>query len=731
MHQLQAIKSKPSNEPSARRDAQPLTAPVSEQERWMELQRGIGNQAVSRMLQRRESAPPKRAMPERPTVARLARVPMRGPPAGAAPCACGGSCPRCQSGHAPSGMLPMSTLGDESEQEADRAAVAVMNMGASRVASGAAPSVGAMTSRLQRMPEAGGGSPFAPPIVQDVLRSRGRPLDSTTKAFMEPRFGRDFGDVRVHTDARAAESARAVDARAYTVGRDVVFGSPGYAPDNPEDRSLLAHELAHTLQQRQRMPTLQRSTAGRCSDAMDVDEARDETKAVGRAAHEQIQSAFAAHYTPEVEIPRASKEGGRVGTRCPKEGTPNGLADLFGYYAGNVEIGEIKSIEGAAHATAQVVHYGRRVQESVDRLLHKKKPLCPGDPDQRDLIFDSAHLDGVVQKGTDPNPTPLTSFAPPGPLWLGPFKYNTRKQLYCEVKRDGGVLYWCTKKRRREDERKEPFKYVYKQAERRKERVKFTNFDGRYRELLRLLPPAYAPVGSRLVFAIPRQLFDGIDGAEQLARSQSFLRIGFRDRPVYAYRFGIALPAAILAAPVVVAALAVLIVEAAPLVIGSAAVETGTGVALETGAGAALETGAGAALETGAGAALETGAGAALETGAGAALETGAGAIEVIDLTASAATGTAAATTVAAEAIPLWMVPTAQAFAKQAALSIVAVLVGAGLSEDDANAAATAGLKNPHVFTVVDVTRAKQQPGIHSALTVGGEKFRVIGEMQS
>ena len=62
-----------------------------------------------------------------------------------------------------------------------------------------------------------------PPIVHEVLHSPGQPLDPATRAFMEPRFGHDFSTVRVHTDARAAASARTVNALAYTVGRDVVF----------------------------------------------------------------------------------------------------------------------------------------------------------------------------------------------------------------------------------------------------------------------------------------------------------------------------------------------------------------------------------------------------------------------------------------------------------------------------------------------------------------------------
>ena len=65
----------------------------------------------------------------------------------------------------------------------------------------------------------------APPIVHDVLGSPGQPLDAATRAMMEPRFGHDFGKVRVHTDTCANESAHAVNALAYTVGPQIVFGA--------------------------------------------------------------------------------------------------------------------------------------------------------------------------------------------------------------------------------------------------------------------------------------------------------------------------------------------------------------------------------------------------------------------------------------------------------------------------------------------------------------------------
>jgi len=79
--------------------------------------------------------------------------------------------------------------------------------------------------------------------------SPGQALDPATRVFMEARFGQDFGSVLVHTDNRAADSARSINAVAYTVGSDVVFGAGQYAPATAAGRKLLAHELAHTIQQ--------------------------------------------------------------------------------------------------------------------------------------------------------------------------------------------------------------------------------------------------------------------------------------------------------------------------------------------------------------------------------------------------------------------------------------------------------------------------------------------------
>jgi len=97
----------------------------------------------------------------------------------------------------------------------------------------------------------GGETTIAPALGDRIqsLRAGGRPLDPITRAFMEPRFGHDFSQVRVHTDAAAAEKARVLHARAFTLERDVVFGAGQYAPTTDAGRALIAHELAHVVQQ--------------------------------------------------------------------------------------------------------------------------------------------------------------------------------------------------------------------------------------------------------------------------------------------------------------------------------------------------------------------------------------------------------------------------------------------------------------------------------------------------
>jgi hypothetical protein len=103
-----------------------------------------------------------------------------------------------------------------------------------------------------RAKESPGATPEVTPEIENgiqALRGNGQPLPEAVRAFFEPRLGSSLGHVRVHTDVQAAGMAQAVNARAFTLGHDVAFAAGQYAPETPEGRRLLAHELTHVVQQ--------------------------------------------------------------------------------------------------------------------------------------------------------------------------------------------------------------------------------------------------------------------------------------------------------------------------------------------------------------------------------------------------------------------------------------------------------------------------------------------------
>ncbi|HJR08371.1 MAG TPA: DUF4157 domain-containing protein [Pyrinomonadaceae bacterium] len=201
-------------------------------------------------------------------------------------CACGGGCPRCEEesaavAAAAQPKLRISTPGDRYEQEADRVADEIMRMPATHSATPtttpthtrAAPQLvqrkcSSCESAARRKPpeeeerrviqtkkasgDSSGGGTFAPHELHSELSAQqggGASLSESARSFFEPRFGHDFANVRVHTDSRADSMARSINARAFTIGQDIAFRSGEYAPDSFEGKKLLAHELAHTLQQ--------------------------------------------------------------------------------------------------------------------------------------------------------------------------------------------------------------------------------------------------------------------------------------------------------------------------------------------------------------------------------------------------------------------------------------------------------------------------------------------------
>jgi hypothetical protein len=180
--------------------------------------------------------------------------------------------------------------------------------------------------RLARRPATGGGGGgLAPPIVREVLASAGRPLDAAARGFMEPRFGHSFAAVRVHTDGRAAASARAVAARAYTVGRHLVFGTGEYAPHTTGGRGLLAHELAHVVQQEGTgAPSLHRLAVGPVDDEAEREAERSADAVLRGSVPAPLRAAGAgARLRRWEQPPRVEGEAaGPAGPQPPREGEP-------------------------------------------------------------------------------------------------------------------------------------------------------------------------------------------------------------------------------------------------------------------------------------------------------------------------------------------------------------------------------------------------------------------------
>ena len=159
------------------------------------------------------------------------------------------------------GILPKLEVGgteDPEEKEADDVADRVMRKPVSGFGGGACTCTpgGVMCEecqsakvRVRRSASKAGGVSDAPSSVHRALATSGGQLDASVRTDMEARFGRDFGNVRIHTDQSAAELAGAIDAHAYTAGSHIVFGQGQYAPRSDTGRRLLAHELAHVVQQ--------------------------------------------------------------------------------------------------------------------------------------------------------------------------------------------------------------------------------------------------------------------------------------------------------------------------------------------------------------------------------------------------------------------------------------------------------------------------------------------------
>ena len=132
---------------------------------------------------------------------------------------------------------------DALEHEADRVADQVLAGPAHALVKGAPPRIQRFTGQVNASADT------APASVDRILASPGRPLDPALRQDMEQRFSHDFSRVRVHSGGDAEQSAREVNANAYTAGHNIVFGAARFAPGTREGRRLIAHELTHVMQQ--------------------------------------------------------------------------------------------------------------------------------------------------------------------------------------------------------------------------------------------------------------------------------------------------------------------------------------------------------------------------------------------------------------------------------------------------------------------------------------------------
>jgi Domain of unknown function (DUF4157) len=624
-------------------------------------------------------------------------------------CACGGTiegggeCAACRARRS----LPIASPSDERERAADAAVERAL---------------GGVSGR-------GAMRPPAAPTADPLGASSGR-LPRAVARDLGSRFGHDFSQIKVFSDEASARAADTLGAAAFTVGQNVYFAHGRYQPDTPEGRTLIAHELAHTIQQASGPALIQRRLAGDCASAMEnVDEQRDELSRAGRAAHLQIESYFSDVLSHERRVPRGDKR--TMGRACPGVTTSYGAADLVRFKGMTVSIGEIKSIDGREYAAPEVAHYIERGDESAGRLLGTGP--CRGRPDDRDKTFDEHWFEGAIQR-TRRKPTlqALDTGVPAATTDLGPFLSDARKHLRCERRAGGAVVYWCVPRdpRRRRDSRQSQtaaMPAARPQAQpQQMPRARIVDVATGFEDTARRMRPVTLPAGRDLIIAFDAGMYDQAARAAErayLERQRRFMRVDLRSAPAITTMVAGAVVGGVIAAPAVI----MLCAEAAPEVITSlaafarmaiAASETATGsvAASQLGAGSigAGEVATGAAAAGGAGAAAAGGAGTAVASGAATTYATSTG----ITLTVLQGGAGAAAGTVATGGV-------ASISAGQAAAAAAAIALMTGISRADAATGLRPYLDRP-LAAVVDVTDhglGAHQPG--STISLGGGAFRV------
>src|SRR5205085_10228048 len=258
--------------------------------------------------------------------------------------------------------------GDACEQEAEHVAEQMSRLPGANL-------------QLERLPVSVGRLSPVPPIVQEVLSAPGQPLDPATRKFMEPRLGYDLSPIRLHVNAKAAQSARALNALAYTVGRDVVFGNAQYAPETAAGQRLMAHELTHVVQQSRSAPLIQRQ---KTPDAGAT--GSDKTDAFKQAGIDSPRRYLEAHATELlVTVLSQSKLLKNYFKTQPEivakkfiqhdsdEEFEKAYIDLNKIKSGSEEMNELKTVRGFYHPKTDTIHLRPRANygEALHEALHK------------------------------------------------------------------------------------------------------------------------------------------------------------------------------------------------------------------------------------------------------------------------------------------------------------------------------------------------------------------------
>jgi Domain of unknown function (DUF4157) len=286
----------------------------------------------------------------------------------------GGECTNCQAKSGLQRKLTIEASNDPLEQEADRVANLVMGASTNPAVSSAPPRIQRFTGGVTE------GLGTVPDSVDSVLSSPGRPLEPSLQQDMGQRFGHDFSHVRVHTGAEAARSAQDINANAYTVGHNIVFGADQFAPKTQIGKRLLAHELTHVVQQSEvenhdtglHVPNMATPIKGHAkvgkiqkenNRALDkkakkiIDAAKDAGKSIDQRAIDAVTSIIKTYYDPTL-VEKITYDEKERGLATSPVGTGKDIK-------GRITVGKyfIENIDSFARRVLQVGHELEHVQQ--------------------------------------------------------------------------------------------------------------------------------------------------------------------------------------------------------------------------------------------------------------------------------------------------------------------------------------------------------------------------------